>query len=235
MRNKQSGYAFLIAVLLAALVLVALSVAIPRLLTQGQREKEEELIFRGDQYRRAIARFYKKFGRYPRSVEELLRTNDRSFLRREFTDPMSPDGRWRFIRVGPSGEFIGSVNRRLPTAAPAGQPPGGAEADQADQEDQADQADADQEQPDEGDGEETPAVEETPPQSTGSSMASAGTLPLAGVASRSRTRAIKVYQGYGRYFQWEFIYDPSKDAVVTAPGAPAPPPKGPAPTPPAPR
>lgn len=234
MRHKESGYAFLIAVLLAALVLVALSMAVPRLLTQGQREKEDELIFRGEQYQRAIGRFYKKFGRYPSSVEELLRTNDRSFLRREFADPMSRDGQWRFIRVGPSGEFIGSVNRRLPTAAPAGQPAGGAEADQEDQQDQADQEDANQEEPDEENGDETPAVEETPPALAGKSLASSGTLPLAGVASRSRTRAIKVYQGHGRYFQWEFIYDPSQDAVVTAPGVPAPP-KGPAPTPPTPR
>lgn len=124
MRRGQSGYALLVVLLLLALVLVALSTAVPRFLTQGQRDKEEELIFRGRQYRRAVGLFYKKYGRYPRSTDDLLRFNDRSFLRRAFPDPMTPEGKWRTIRVGPGGEFIGSVNRpRLMGSSPATPPP----------------------------------------------------------------------------------------------------------------
>lgn len=124
MRRGQSGYALLVVLLLLALVLVALSTAVPRFLTQGQRDKEEELIFRGQQYRRAVGLFYKKYGRYPRSMDDLLRFNDRSFLRRAFADPMTPEGKWRTIRVGPGGEFIGSVNRpRLMGSSPVSPPP----------------------------------------------------------------------------------------------------------------
>lgn len=123
MRRGQSGYALLVVLLLLALVLVALSTAVPRFLTQGQREKEEELVFRGQQYRRAVGLFYKKYGRYPRSMDDLLRFNDRSFLRRAFPDPMTPEGKWRLIRVGPGGEFIGSVNRPPLMGSSAAAPP----------------------------------------------------------------------------------------------------------------
>lgn len=200
--RRESGYALLLVVLLAALVLVALSVVVPRILTQGQREKEDELIFRGDQYRKAIGRFYGKFGRFPNTIQELLRTNDRSFLRREYADPMDPEGKWRLIRVAPNGALIGSVTRRVP--APGGQEEGG----------------------EEGNGEEAGGgEEETPPADADAGDDS--TLPIAGVASRSRARSIKVYQGYEHYYQWEFIFEFTPQGGAGTPGqAPRPPGQG---------
>lgn len=200
MRPRQAGYALLVVLLLAALVLIALSAAAPSVLTQGQREKEEELIFRGEQYRRAIGVFFKKFGRYPNSVEELLRTNDLSFLRREYPDPMTPEGQWRFIRVGPSGEFIGAHTRRQTKSA-------GEEDEEA--EDDSDE---------EGEEEDT----EEPP-AGGTSGGDNPSLPLAGVASRSTARSIRIYQDQERYDLWEFIYDAAQGAVGPGQGRPQPP------------
>ncbi|MFQ5662562.1 MAG: hypothetical protein ACE5HL_01865 [Terriglobia bacterium] len=193
MRNPQSGYALLIVLLMAALVLLSLSTAVPRLLTQGQREKEEELIFRGEQYRRAIGLFYKKYGGFPRSIEDLLETNERAFLRRRFPDPMRRNGEWRLIRVGPSGELIGTVNQRSPF-----------------------------EQPESASGseEETSEPTETRPDAGGALSSGPGSYPIIGVASRSTARAIRVYQGYTRYNEWEFIYDPTQEALGALPGAP---------------
>jgi hypothetical protein len=111
MRRREAGFAFLLVLLLATLLLLSLSVAVPRVLTEGQREKEEEMIFRGNQYRRAIGLYFRRFGRYPLKLDDLLRSNDRSYLRRAYTNPTSLDGKWRFIRVGPNGEYLGSVNR----------------------------------------------------------------------------------------------------------------------------
>lgn len=167
-RRGEAGYALLMVLLLAALVLLSLSTAVPRLLTQGKREKEAELIFRGEQYRRAIGLFYKKVGRYPNSVEELLETNDRAFLRRAWPDPMTPGGEWRLIRVGAGGGFIGSVHS-------------GREDQEGEQ------------------GRELVGDLES--------------LPIAGVASRSPERSIRVYEGYESYEEWEFIYDPAKEAA----------------------
>lgn len=202
MRRRESGYALLVVLLLAALVLIALAAVAPRVLTQGQREKEEELIFRGEQYRRAIGVFYKKLNRYPNTVEELLRTNDRSFLRREYRDPMTPDGKWRFIRVGPNGEFIGAHSRR----STGGRGEGGDEGDDEDEENGAEEEDT------------------AEPPAGGSAQADNESLPLAGVASRSPARSIRVYQGEERYDLWEFIYDPTQEALGGKAGQPPQPP-----------
>lgn len=74
-REQQSGYALLVILLMVTLVLISLAAAVPSVLHQGQREKEEELIFRGQQYQKAIARYYRKFGRFPMKMEDLLETN----------------------------------------------------------------------------------------------------------------------------------------------------------------
>jgi type II secretory pathway pseudopilin PulG len=52
----------MVALLVAmAIMAVALSVALPSWKTAAQREREEELIFRGTQYARAIALYQRKF------------------------------------------------------------------------------------------------------------------------------------------------------------------------------
>lgn len=190
MGRRQAGYALLVVMLLAALVLIALAVAVPRLLTQGQREREEEFIFRGEQYQRAIGLYYKKFGRYPNSIKDLLHTNDRSYLRRPWPDPLVPDGKWRLIRLGPGGQLIGSVHtpRRRGSA--------GASPDEPE--------------------EESPTTGESPqllPLDPGADKINA---PIAGVASRLKSRTIRVYEDFEYYHQWEFVYDPVKEAARAA-------------------
>jgi hypothetical protein len=99
---------------------------------------------------------------------------------------MTAEGKWRFIRVGPNGEFIGAHTPR------PGKQPG--EEDGGD-----DEGDGEGE----GDSGEPPADE--PPEEDNES------LPLAGVASRSSARSIRIYQGQERYDYWEFIYDPTQE------------------------
>ena len=60
------------------------------------REKEEELLFRGDQYRLAIERYYNALpGRqaYPQNIEDLLKDNrtllGKRHLRRQYKDPVT--------------------------------------------------------------------------------------------------------------------------------------------------
>ncbi|MEJ2201161.1 MAG: type II secretion system protein [Desulfuromonadaceae bacterium] len=74
--------------------------------TVTQRAKEEELLWRGNQYRRAIAAYYnagKKGaqGMYPRTLEQLIR-DPRSlgvvrYLRRLYPDPLT-GGEWELIK-----------------------------------------------------------------------------------------------------------------------------------------
>ncbi|MGH9816464.1 MAG: hypothetical protein ACRD6I_10340, partial [Candidatus Acidiferrales bacterium] len=111
--RRERGSALLIVVFFAALMIVAASAAVPSVLTQGKREKEEDLIWRGEQYARAVKLFYRKNGRFPTSMDELSKPqNDVRFLRRAYAEPMNTeDGSWRLIYIGANGQLIGSTTR----------------------------------------------------------------------------------------------------------------------------
>ena len=100
-------------VFMVAAMIIAAAAAAPNILTQGRREKETEMVWRGQQYVRAIGLYYRKFGKYPTKVEDLTKqTNGVRFLRQAYTDPMNKDdGSWRFIYVGPNGQLIGSLRQ----------------------------------------------------------------------------------------------------------------------------
>lgn len=85
------------AMLLVALGVMAtlMSVAMPVWKQTAQREKEEELIFRGSQYARAIGLYQKKFAAAnPPSLDVLLQ---QKFLRKKFRDPMVADGEFQLL------------------------------------------------------------------------------------------------------------------------------------------
>jgi type II secretory pathway pseudopilin PulG len=107
--HHSDGYAFVVLMVAMTVMLIALAAALPSVYHESQREKEEELIFRGNEYARAIYLFQRQFQRYPKSVDELIRTNNIRFLRHAYKDPMSPNGKWRFIHVGANGTLIDSL------------------------------------------------------------------------------------------------------------------------------
>jgi type II secretory pathway pseudopilin PulG len=77
------------AALLVAMTIMAIfmSMALPAWRTAAQREKEAELIFRGQQYARAIALFQRKYANtFPPNVQILL---DGHFLRKKYKDPIT--------------------------------------------------------------------------------------------------------------------------------------------------
>ena len=110
-RRKEAGYTLLLVVFMVASMIILASAVAPSILTEGRREKETEMVWRGEQYERAIGKYYQKFGQYPTKIEDLTRlTNGVRFLRHAYTDPMNKDdGSWRFIYVGPGGQLIGSL------------------------------------------------------------------------------------------------------------------------------
>lgn len=123
-RRREGGYALFTILFMAAVLLILLGTAVPRLLTVGQREKEEELIFRGEQYARAVRLYYRKYGRFPTELDDLVKINNNvRFLRKFYPDPMNPNGKWRLIRVGPAGQLLGSVVQRPPMKVPLQSPP----------------------------------------------------------------------------------------------------------------
>lgn len=79
-----------------------------------QREKERELLFVGDQFRRAIIQYSRHTqagsGRYPLNLEDLLKDmrtpNTQRYLRKIYIDPITGSSQWGLIK-GPSGEIFG--------------------------------------------------------------------------------------------------------------------------------
>lgn len=111
-RDDQRGYALLFVLFLMVLILIGASTAVLDSYTQGQREKEKMMIWRGEQYQRAVGMFYRKFGRFPTSIDDLVKEQNGNirFLREAYKNPMNKeDGSWRFIYVTPAGLLIGSV------------------------------------------------------------------------------------------------------------------------------
>lgn len=93
--KKSDGYTILLLMFAVFVMSIGLMIAVPVWQTQIQREKEEELIFRGKQYVEAIRLFQtKRPGAFPKDFEELV---EEKCIRKLFDDPMSPDGKWNVI------------------------------------------------------------------------------------------------------------------------------------------
>lgn len=104
MTNKPDGYTILLLMFMVFVMSIGLMIAVPVWQTQIQREKEEELIFRGKQYVEAIRLFQRKRpGAFPKNFDELV---EEKCLRRLFDDPMTPDGKWNVILLsqGPASQ-----------------------------------------------------------------------------------------------------------------------------------
>jgi hypothetical protein len=110
-RNGESGYALLLALFLILAMLAGATMAMLNMSTQGRRRREELMIWRGEQYKRAIRLYFHKTGHYPQTIDDLQKgLPDLHFLRQAYKDPMNTgDGAWRFIYVNPAGQIIGSV------------------------------------------------------------------------------------------------------------------------------
>jgi hypothetical protein len=94
------------------LIVLALSlVVLQNYVTDGKRTQEEETIWRGQQYARAIRLYYHKMGHYPQTLDDLQKGGlQLHFLRQAYKNPMNKtDGTWRFIYVNATGQITGSV------------------------------------------------------------------------------------------------------------------------------
>src|SRR5262249_8013399 len=229
--NRQRGYMLLAVMLLVTMMLLALTVVLPRVTQQIKRDKEDELVHRGKEYAMAIKRYYHSKavsnGNYPTSLDQLDGTNNLRFLRKRFKDPMTVDGEWRLIHLGeaeikftaptggvPPGGPIGSLQTTpmagspspTPTLSPGAPGPGGTA---------------------------------TNPPSTGGQLGALATTTnpaqgagfIIGVASKSKETSIKEFNGSNQYDEWLFVFDPRlqcrQPAGATPPvGAPATPPAG---------
>jgi type II secretory pathway pseudopilin PulG len=98
--KASSGYAMAALLVAMAVMAIMLSVALPAWSHMIRREKEEELIFRLNQYARAITLYQRKYANAsPPNLDALIKER---FLRKKFKDPLSPnaDGEFQLLYVG---------------------------------------------------------------------------------------------------------------------------------------
>jgi hypothetical protein len=100
----QRGYALVFALMMVAAASLAAMVAVVGRETEAQREREAQLLFVGDQYRRALASYagIAPSGgatTYPAKLDELLEdkriTNPVRHLRQLYVDPMTGSADWQ--------------------------------------------------------------------------------------------------------------------------------------------
>ena len=121
-RYRQAGITFLVVLFSMAIAGIALAGTGVLWQLESRREKEKELLFIGEEYRRAIDRYYDKTPgeakQYPEKLEDLLQ--DKRFtipvhhLRRLYRDPMTPDGEWELIKQQGRITGVASKSRNEP-------------------------------------------------------------------------------------------------------------------------
>ncbi len=221
---------FLVILLMMALLVIALMVEAPAIATQIKREREEEMMHRGQQYARAIKRYFKKTGRYPSRIEDLENTNGIRFLRQRYTDPITGKDDWRLIHLGeakivPKSFTQGGVTGGIPGGVPGGVPggltggiplgsqmgvPGATSGARPTGVAPVNPIGAFQQ------GAGTP-LGATPGSPLGTPATAFGSGPvlgggaIIGVSSSSEKESLKEMDGKNHYKDWEFVYDPRFD------------------------
>ncbi len=109
--RHNAGFTYIGLLFLVAMMGLVLTQAAAMWQTLQQRDKEEELLFVGDQFRRAIARYYAAGGGYPRQLEDLVQDprfpGVRRFLRKVYRDPITGGTEWGLVKA--PGDLITGV------------------------------------------------------------------------------------------------------------------------------
>ncbi len=123
--RHQRGFALLLVFLLASAVALMLYRQMPREAFESERDKEQMLIDRGEQYKRAIYLYYVQNNRqWPTKIEDLESTNNHRYLRHRYVDPYTGKDEWRLVHT--NGTFLtDSLVTPPPAQGPNGTPGSG--------------------------------------------------------------------------------------------------------------
>jgi len=203
-RQAERGYTMLALILSILVSSILLTAAAPNVIFEAKRQREEELISRGEQVAEAIERFRRQTNRLPMDLDELVKgvtigIKQQHFLRKSAaSDPMVKDGKWRLVRPGDPliAEFAqawaASTGLPIPPqlAAYAGQP-----------------------------GISINLPGNQPGGRLGEGSGPDGIGPFVGVVSRSKERSIRKRFGLESYDKWLFIYiQPMPMQMMSNPG-----------------
>jgi type II secretory pathway pseudopilin PulG len=187
--QSESGYAMAVLLVALGVMAVMLTVAMPVWKQMSQREKEAELIFRGQQYVRAIGRFERKYANTPPPTFDVLVKEH--FLRKKYKDPITDKD---FVPIPAGAAGVGAPGS---TQAGRGASPavGNARGSQP-----------------------TPTTttgSQPTPTPTGGPGIGGAVGGIIGVTSASKETSVRIYNGASHYNEWRFVYA----APAATPGA----------------
>jgi type II secretory pathway pseudopilin PulG len=233
--RRERGYMLLILMFFVAVLTISMMTVLPKQVQQMKRDNEEEMIHRGTEYARAIKKYYKKFNRYPNSLQDLEDTNNIRFLRRRYKDPLTKDGNWRLLHItdvqqgvsnpnfgvsqggnfnptqgGAAAQSLGGL-AAIAQGNPGGQTPDGSQPGGA----STGIFGSTGSTPGQPSGAPGQPTSTTTTSSSSSSFGQTGQTygagGIVGVASMDKDKSIRVFGQKANYNKWMFIYDPSQD------------------------
>ena len=201
----QQGFAMAALLVVLAVMSLMLSMALPAWHHAARREREAELIFRGEQYARAIMLYQRQTpGAYPPDVETLV---EGRFLRRAYRDPMTADGEFRLIL---QSELAGVAGQGASDPAADGLSAG---------------ADGESGRRGGGAGDRAGFLQGVRPFGARDENTPGGVDGnIVGVVSRSERTSIALYDGRSKYSEW--VFTSTGPAAGSAGGEPDPPQPG---------
>jgi type II secretory pathway pseudopilin PulG len=100
-KHTEQGFTLLAVMFLLAVLTLSLTIALPKIAREIQRDREVETMHRGKQYIRALKLYHKAFGSYPTNADALIKpTNNIRFLRKKYADPTTGKADWKPVYVG---------------------------------------------------------------------------------------------------------------------------------------
>lgn len=173
-RHGERGYAMAVLLVGMSVMAILMSAALPVWRQQAQREKEEEYLWRANQYVRAITLFgRKRASAMPNSVDELISSNNERYLRKKYKDPITNED-FEILRQSAVASLPGQIG---------GQPQRGGQPGAA--------------QP----GSPSPGQRGQPGSTFGSGQTFGGG-PIIGVVSKSKAQSVRIYKGRTHYNEW---------------------------------
>ena len=108
-RAGREGFVLLSLLFFVAAIAIQVAITLPQAAMQAQRVRDERLIYRGKQYKRAVQLYFRKHQKYPEKIDDLEETNGQRFLRRRYKDPLTGEDEWRLIHMGADGRMTDSL------------------------------------------------------------------------------------------------------------------------------
>lgn len=222
LKLNERGFTLAGALTILAILAIFWALTLPLWARIKQRDNEEELIFRGNEYIEAIGRYHQKYGTYPPDLDTLQKLK---FIRKLYLDPMTKTGKWKVLHPDALVQTgaAGTINM------PGGNTPGGItddkdkkggkknkpglknDDDDDDDEDMEDNSSNPNDPFGLKDEDDKDSDEEKEVESVG---------PIVGVVSRSKKESLRIYNGQDKYNKWKFVYMLQQQKGQPVPGFP---------------